>query len=623
MVKQYREKYAIPLVLLLLSGLIWLGLMDTFRLDDSFITYQYARNAASGVGLVYNPDDVTLSTTAPLYALLLAVGSFLISDFHVLGGLIGTLCIGLGGGVIYHLLPRRLGIWRAVAGLLYALSTPLWLSLGMETPLWILLVLAAIALANTQIWTWSGLLMGIAVLVRPDAALPGVLLGLVVTATSVNRRHTGVRWWLPVVSYGLAGAIPVVCFGIWGMLTYGSPLPVTLGAKSAQAFLGITGLGANIGTFEGLRLILDSLLDQSPFYGLFGLLLIVGLFNKPHWPTVLVALWGLLHLLTYAVLGIAPYRWYYVPLLPGVILLIAYGLAAVHRFFVQRWNQSLAPLIMSALTMGLMAAPVMSFVQIQTYFQNGGPVRVMLPIVDWQAYREVGEWIDRETPPDATIGVAEVGQIGFYARRWMTDYLGLLQPDVAEMLKRGDLYSWLAKYAPDYLVFQRFRGAPLVLYNYLLGDDPWFQASYREVTEIDDPRYASGPVTIFERLTPAADMIEQAVQVDYDGLRLVGFATDADAITHTGQTIRVRLDWQVTGDLPAQLHMAVKALDLPVFPSFDIDYPTDNWQGAFSTWHTIVWPDELEAGDYPLHVAVGPTGGPYNGQNVGAFTVKP
>src|SRR6266496_5004966 len=99
-------------------------------------------------------------------------------------------------------------------------------------------------------------------------------------------------------------------------------------------------------------------------------------------------------------------------------------------------------------------AEINSFVRINDQIQNGGPSDVMLPIVDWQAYRDVGEWLDQQTPPDATVGVAEVGQVGFYANRWMTDYLGLLQPDVAAALKRGDLYSWLAGYAPDYLVFQ-------------------------------------------------------------------------------------------------------------------------------------------------------------------------
>ena len=182
MVKQFRSRnHQLVLLIgyLLVAIVIWLAVMSEFRLDDSFITYRYARNFAQGIGLVYNIGDNVLSTTAPLYAILLGVLSFIIPDFHVLGSLIGTLSIGLGGWLICNLLPRRMpqGI-RMWAGLVYALSSPLWLALGLETAFWILLVLAAVWMVQEESWAWAGLLVGLAVLARPDAALPAGLLGL-------------------------------------------------------------------------------------------------------------------------------------------------------------------------------------------------------------------------------------------------------------------------------------------------------------------------------------------------------------------------------------------------------------------------------------------------------------
>jgi hypothetical protein len=215
-----------------------------------------------------------------------------------------------------------------------------------------------------------------------------------------------------------------------------------------------------------------------------------------------------------------------------------------------------------------------------------------------------------------------VGQVGFYADRWMTDYLGLLQPDVANMIRRGDLYSWLAGYAPDYLVFQRFRGAPLVLYNYMIGDDPWFNANYQQRTEFDDPRYSSGPVTIFQRVTPDKVLREQSVQLDFGGLRLVGLATDGYDLSTEGGPVRARLDWEVTGTLPADLHIAAKGLNMPGNPSFDGDYQTPLWKGRFSTWHGFVVPKGVQPGGYPLLVAVGPKGGPYQEQAAGKLDVS-
>ncbi len=625
MVKQLssRNRQLVLLVgYLLVAILIWLTVMSEFRLDDSFITYRYSRNFAQGIGLVYNTGDNVLSTTAPLYAILLGVLSFIIPDFHLLGSLIGTLSIGLGGWLIYNLLPRRISeSIRLWGGLVYVLSSPLWLALGMETAFWIMLVLAAVWFTQEKRWVGTGLLIGIAILSRPDAALPAGLLGLLLIVNSVNQMNTTVRWWKPVIYYGIAAAIPLLVFAIWAYATYGSPFPVTLSAKSAQAVLGITGMGVDVTTWEGLRLILRSLMLQSPLYVALALLVLFGFANSFNASMVIVVVWGALHLLAYMLLKVAPYRWYYAPLVPGAVLLAALGLDYLLKRLSLRQIRA-TPVLIGAIAVFPLIAQATSFNLISQRIQSGGPVDVMLPIVDWQAYRETGEWLDQNTPTDATVGVAEVGQIGFYARRYMTDYLGLLQPDVAAGLKRDDFYSWLVGYAPDYLVFQRFRGAVLVLYNYVIQDDAWFNANYQSVAEFDDARYSSGPVTIFKRVTNKPSVTPQPVQLNFGNLRLVGVATDANAIPTNGGSVRVRLDWEVVGMLPDDLHIAVKGLAMAGGnPSFDGDYHTPNWRGHFSTWHGFVVPNGIVPGIYILLVAVGPKGGPYLEQGVGTLKV--
>jgi hypothetical protein len=623
MVKQRDfRRLLLPVAFLLMALVIWLVLMSQFHLDDSFITYRYARNFARGWGLVYNQGDAVLSTTAPLYALLLAAGSFILPDFHVLGGLIGTLSIAAGGLLVVGLLPRRMQlVIRIWAGVVYLLSSALWLALGMETPLWIMLVLAAVWSAMRDHWLWAGLLIGLAVLTRPDAALPGALLAVTALGVTLDRLNTRRHPWLPLVGYVGMAALPIILFGVWAWSLYGSPLPATLGAKGAQAVLGITGMGAFVTPWDGLRLILRSLMLQSPLYIALGLLVIFGLAGRMNGPVFIVVAWGALHLLAYMVMNVAPYRWYYAPLVPGMALLAAAGLDYLVRRLALR-KVRFAPYVVGAIAVFPLLAQAQTFTRIEDQIQNGGPPDVMLPIVDWKAYQDVGEWLRDQTPPNARVGVAEVGQVGFYADRWMTDYLGLLQPDVASMIRRGDLYSWLAGYAPDYLVFQRFRGAPLVLYNYMIADDPWFKADYQERTEFDDPRYSSGPVTIFQRVTPDKPLHEQPAQLDYGGMRLVGLATDGYDLSAEGGPVRVRLDWEVTGALPTDLHIAAKGLDMPGNPSFDGDYQTTLWKGRFSTWHGFVVPKDVQPGGYPLLVAVGPKGGPYQEQVAGRLDVS-
>jgi hypothetical protein len=624
MVKQLSLRSpVIPLVTyLMLAFVIWIFLMAEFRLDDSFITYRYARNLASGAGLVYNTGDSVLSTTAPLYAILLAALSLIFPDFHTLGSLIGVISIGLGAYCITELAPRSLPMQvRLWAGLVYSLSSPLWLSLGMETALWIMLVLAAVMFAVRQRWAIAGLLVGLAVLTRPDALLPGNLLGLGALVATVNARHTVARWWRSAVVFFAAAVLPIALFVLWAVAAYGSPFPATLSAKGAQAVLGITGLGVNVDTLGGAQLILSSLMNQSSLYVALSILVILGLAGSLTTPVGLVVIWGGLHLMAYFVLDVAPYRWYYAPLVPAVVLLAAHGLGFIHQRIRLR-RLGMAAYLTAILALFPLIAQTASFVRIAEQMRVGGRADVMLPIVDWQVYRETGEWLDANAAPDATIGVAEVGQLGFYARRWMTDYLGLLQPEASAMLRRGDLYSWLIRYAPDYLVFQRFRGAPLVLYNYVIEDDPWFRANYQPVAEFDDSRYSSGPVTILRRQRPVPELTEQPITLDYPGIRLTGVATDGVSLTSVGGTVRVRLDWEVTGELPRELHIAVKGLDMAgTNPAFDGDYVTSEWSGRFSTWHGFVVPPDVPSGRYVLLVGVGPRGGPYLDQGTGWLEV--
>lgn len=604
---------SVTIIMVGLALVIWLGVMREFRLDDSFITFRYAQNLAAGRGLVYNPGDTTLSTTAPLYAILLAGLSHLVPDFHFLGGLIGALSIGIGGGMFYRLAayPQthcKSFSWKALwAASAYTLALPLWLALGMETPLWIMLVLVAAASTLDERQWIAGLALGLATIVRPDAVLPATLMGFSLLLQTIPRLGTRKYALRPLLYFSALYLVPVVVYTGWSYLTYGSPFPVTLGAKSAQAFMGITGLGPYVTIPAGLSLIAQDLLEQSSLYIVFLLLLIFGLAGRLSKAGWLLVLWGGLHLAGYTVLGVAPYRWYYAPMIPGIIALAATGLSYLHQRLSEHHFRLAGSLVSLIGGFGLLAQ-VISLFTVYQVMQAGAQKGPMRPIVDWQVYRETGEWLAANTPPDATIGVAEVGQIGFYAERYMTDYLGLLQPEVAANLQRGDLYSWLAGYAPDYLTFQRFRGSGLALYNLFIQDDPWFNANYQQVAQIDDPRYQLGPVQIYQRIEPTTPVTLQPLVREFGNLRLTGVALDTRRVPTTGGAVRVRLDWEVIGTLPNPLYIAVKLLNRPLLPGYDGRYNSTHWRGSFSTWHAFVIPEGLGSGFYRLIVAVGADG---------------
>jgi hypothetical protein len=69
----------------------------------------------------------------------------------------------------------------------------------------------------------------------------------------------------------------------------------------------------------------------------------------------------------------------------------------------------------------------------------------------------VGTWLRANTPQDASVGMLEVGIIGYYAQRRVIDFAGLIQPEVARQITRETHYEQIAQWAtehyrPNYIV---------------------------------------------------------------------------------------------------------------------------------------------------------------------------
>src|SRR5690242_9325867 len=124
-------------------------------IDDAYITFRYARNLADGLGLVYNPGEWVLGTTAPLWALILGAGYRLgLTDLPWLATAISALCDAATAAILAHL-ARRIGwapLGACLVGLAWALN-PMSIGFatgGMETSLFVLLTLSALTLAAAR-----------------------------------------------------------------------------------------------------------------------------------------------------------------------------------------------------------------------------------------------------------------------------------------------------------------------------------------------------------------------------------------------------------------------------------------------------------------------------------------
>ena len=415
--------------------------LSSFPLDDSWIHLQFARNLAEGQGFAYNPGGPVAGSTAPLWTLLLAGVFALFGSEPAWAKVIGVGAT-LGAVLLARSLARQWTENRAlalVAGVAAAVAGPLcWGALsGMEVSLAMLLVTAALV-------SWTGgrdaataVLLGLAVLARPESVL---LIPLCWIARPITWRRT-------VIMFGAAAA----CVGPWALFNLaaaGTPLPATAAAKIE---------GGLVGFLSGIRESLATTLVGRPWrfevewvQWLWGinvflpLLILLGLamiWRRVGRRAALPATILLLHPLGMALL--APYRGpsfqegrYSIHLLPLAITIAVVGLERLVR---GRFGVVLVALFLAA---SVVAVPRAAS-RYAWAVQNIDAMQVRL-----------GYWVLVHTPPEARLALNDVGAITYLSRRQVLDLMGLVTPAIIPYRREGEagVLRYLERRCPDYLI---------------------------------------------------------------------------------------------------------------------------------------------------------------------------
>ena len=430
-----------PLIYLVtVGGILWSGFSDR-AYDDPFITYRYAENIAQGVGFVYNPGERVLSTTTPLFALLLAIPSLAGFDVHLVATGIGALSLAVGALFIWDL-SRTWGTplvgWAAL--LLYPTFPLLVATVGSETPFYLALCLGGFAFyAKGRYWL-AALCVGLAVLARPDGALVALLLAI----DFINRRPTHIPWGAVILFY-----LITLSWVLFAWAYFGSPVPVTLLAKQRQGAMAISqqfaaGFLTILGGYSSWNYVLEGAL------ALLGL--VYSLLRRRAW--ILFFAWTGLYFVSFTLLGVSRYFWYYAPLVPGFVVAVGLGIFASSSAFDRQGSTR------SLEGTGAMGILAVVLIGVFTLAQGASVWRLQHQANDRYAiYRAIGEWLEVNSQPEDRIGALEVGIIGYYSGRPMIDFAGLLQPQVANQLSSLKTYEdsalWaIDQFSPEYVVLQ-------------------------------------------------------------------------------------------------------------------------------------------------------------------------
>ncbi len=429
-----------------------------FPLDDSWIHLQFARNLATGHGLSFNPGELVPGSTAPLWTALLSVGFLVPGNPLAWSKLLGIL-LYLAGCWLTHTLARELGLGRElsiIAALLTGFTSWLaWSALsGLEIPLFVVLSLAGIVLHVRERWDSSRLplalpVLALSFLARPEAGLL-ILAALADRFLNFRTDESGNRHWLPpalrplLLGLVLVAVIvgPAIWFNYW---VTGSPLPTTFGAKSH-------GVARTLPEIGYLYTVFGIFFQAQPWMALLacaGALVLLFRLGGKEDRGLLPALWMLGLPLAYGLIDppgkfslVGNFGRYYFPLFPIVIVLGMLAIATVAEATSSRTRSGVGR---SAVRIAML---LVLFLPTLTELAQGAG-RYGQSVVNVQdSDVRVARWLAGRLPPEAVLGVGDIGAIKFLLPNPVVDLAGIANPEI----KMWGAARFLEHHRPDYLV---------------------------------------------------------------------------------------------------------------------------------------------------------------------------
>lgn len=540
---------AVKLLLLILPLVISAAWGDSFS-DGAFLAFNQARQAASSLSAAGMIGQINLVEPfwlahSPLFWLLLTG----LSRLDGLLPLFMRLLTGLGWGVtavaVYELgRGVKQPLPGVIAGLLVAVSSPLLWGLGTAvswTTAWVWLALAQ-AVRHPKRWPWLFMCLLPLTWLGYDSLIFVILVWLLVQFPE--------RRWLRNVGFLFS------CVSVLGIVFW-----------QPESFQPLVSFLTQYDQFLWLMLPLLAV----------GLLALFGEIQEyPVWVAALV--WPILVLLWRAETAVAAFSIF-------VIFLIGLGITRIAAWLQNRGVQLKEPWY----GLILLALPILAaqLVVLQQHFQQR-------PLTQLQLEREVGEWLNANTAPNATL-LAEPAVV-FWAGR--TAVAGLDS-------------EWKAGTAviPDYVVLSRH-----IASDQLMRTNA-FQEQYEFLTEFASPYFSASPYSVWGYRPTVYDLAQgHPLNVRAaDVVQIVGYQLEPERVL-PGEAITVTLHMKLLQSITKPIQTILRLSAFPdgqiaaeskqLFPTTD---SVEQWlPGQLLTEQLIfITPPDLPVGAYRVNFSLG------------------
>lgn len=442
-----------------------------FTNDDQFITYRYIDNIASGQGFVYNIGEHVLGATTPLFTLVGAALKFIFSGVPTptIVAWANVLFLSLAALFFYRVARKFMSEPVALtAVLVFGMSLSRTISEGMESPLFILLLMAFLYALLSKRHYSASVLLALALLTRPDAGLIAILALLYWLGT------VGWRESIRLVAVCIAVALPWLVFST---SYFGSFVPQSLIAKlhskDIYNIIPLQGVKVQLASYSRIfwgrlydpdNLILQSIFNLFPFLALVA----YGMRKRLARENWIVFAIPLVYFVSYSLSNPIIFPWYVSQMEPLWILMSFIGVASVLERIHYRW--------FTLLVLALLIVGPFFFWAGEITSQSGNGKQ---GLVDAAAYLKM------HIHEGDTVALSNIGIVGYMTNARIFDFIGLVTPI------SPSFYPLSPECRDRTQLFQI--SPPLVQYanaDWIVGsgeltkcttESAWFRANYTEV----------------------------------------------------------------------------------------------------------------------------------------------
>jgi arabinofuranosyltransferase len=401
-------------------------LARNYQMDDALIYLRYVRNFHDGFGLVYNPGEKFNGLTSPLFTYVSLAASFLSGNFQLITTIISALfltCASILGGIIFSS-----GRWETLfTAVVIGSFGYFYGTYGMETPLFLMLIGLSLYLYKVDSKYFVLALAFLSI-----TRFEGALLAVVMAADYLIRNRK-----LPETKILAFSLLVLLLPLIFNYFYYGEFLPATASAKLGQ---GSSGFWSGPLRFLNIAYLIKMYFSNNNMAAFFFLAasvygMVVSM--KDRVAVVAMVFFALL-LCFYVGFNLPNYQWYYAPFFYLMLIFACRGIWWASTCLISGRK----PDYRAAAFILLCAVTIFSLTKVVSFKEGGRN----------EAYARIGGWIKANTPANSTIAMVEIGTVGWYADRRIIDILGLVNKYNANYIAKGDLYGWLYRYQPDYIL---------------------------------------------------------------------------------------------------------------------------------------------------------------------------